>query len=220
MAISTYAELKDRVKDYVLQTGQEVNSDLLDDLTEAMESRIWGVLRVREMQSYYTAAYAAGGFDISVFDSGNILEIKSLLVDTSDSTRKPVPPGDEESVRMWMITTDTNSPKLHGWLAEADGTAKLAIGPEPTGKTVHVSYWRQFDSMTGTTHAVFAAYPHIWLYGLLAETFLYLRDMDMFRTFEQKLVESITLANQKSRGISDSHKGRAAGPQNKIGSIY
>lgn len=220
MAISTYAELKERVKDYVIQTGQEVNSDLLDDLTESLESRIWGVLRVREMQSYYTFTYAAGGEDIANFDDGNIIEVKSLLVDTSSSSRKPVPPSDEESLRMWMITSDTDSPKLHGWISEADGTAKLAIGPEPTGKTVHVSYWRKFDPMPSSTNAVFTTYPHIWMYGLLAEVFLYLRDMPMYQTFENKLVESITLANKQGLGVSDAHRGRGAGPQNKIGRVY
>ena len=192
----------------------------MDDLTEALEERIFGVLRVPEMKSYYTVAYPAGGIDIATFDSGLLREVKSCLVDVTDSDRKPIPPADEEPLRMWMIRTDVNHPKLHGWISEADGSDKFVIAPEPSGKTVHVSYYRAFSSLTSSTNAVFLEYPHIWLHGLLAEVNLYLRDFEMFKVWEQKFAESIQLANERGRGRTDAHKGQGAGPQHKQGRVF
>lgn len=212
MAISTWDDLQNRVLGYVMNTSQEVSTPLLEDLMRAGENRIWGVLRVPEMKSYHSFTYAAGGEDLSSFDSGNLLEVKSLTIDTSATTRRAIAEADEDTVRIWMIENDVDSPRVYTFISEADGSPKLAIAPEPTGKTVYVAYWRKFASLDTAVNTVFTTYPHIWLAALLTEVFLYLSDVSMYQVWEQKLGDFIQLANKQGRGLTQNAWNGPLGP--------
>jgi len=212
MAIATFAALKNRVLGYVQSSSQEVSEELLEDLMLAAEFRIWGVLNVPEMRSFYTFTYAAGGEDVSNFDSGNIIRATSVTVDINSTTRCALGEASEDTVREWLIEVDTNSPRVYGFLSEADGTNKFAIGPEPSGKTINVAYARKFASLTTATNLVFTTYPHIWLAALLTEVFLFLRDLELYQIWEAKLTDFIGLANELGRGQTQGKFNGPVGP--------
>lgn len=213
MAIQSFTDVKGRVMEYTQKSSQVLSEFLLEDLMLAAESRLWGVLRVPEMRSFHSFTYSAGGEALSSFDSGNLIEVIAVLVDTNDSTREPVQPGSESALREWMIVDDTDAPRVFSFLSQDDGSVKLAIGPEPTDRTVYVPYFRKFGSITDSTNAVFTEYPHIWLFALLAEVALFLRDNEMYQAYDSKLTEFVKIANALGRGINnDKYAGGVPGP--------
>lgn len=212
MAITTFSAVKNRVLGYTKASSDILSSELLEDLMIAAEFRIWAALKVPEMRSFLSLTYAAGGHDVSEFDSGHILRVSSVVVDVDSTTRWTLGEAAEDILRQWMIENDTDSPRVYGFLAETDGTNKFAIGPEPTGKTVGVSYYRKYDPLSTAVNAVFTKYPHIWLAALLVESFLYLKEMDSFQIWEAKLGDFINLANELGKGQTENHFDGPVGP--------
>lgn len=207
MTMNTYAGIQANVRKWtVTDTSVVADSDITDMLPQ-VESEIYAQLRLPEMRSYYTWAYLAGGLDIASIDGGLIIQPISVIVQISSSDFRSPVPASEAVVRSRMQTSDTNNPSVVGWLSEADGTAKLVISPEPVGKTITLSYWRQFATLSGTTNLAFLAYPNIWLNGLLRDAFLLQQDIDMFNLYSQRFTESIAVANQLARGKNEALQG-------------
>lgn len=207
MAMNTYVGIQDNVRKWtVVDTTVIANTDI-DDMLFTVEQTIWENLRVPEMRSYYTVAYPAGGIDISVMDSGFVQQLISVAVTNNASDIQIPDPGSEFLVRMALSTVDVNNPRLFGWLSEADGTSKLVIAPEPTGKTVHISYWRRFASLSSATNLAFLAYPAVWLNGLVAESFLLQQDPELYQLWTDKFMKSIESANRVGRGRNESLQG-------------
>jgi hypothetical protein len=208
MALNTYATIKTAVRSWTKSDTNVLTDTILDEITEAVEDIIWAKLRVSEMRSTHTYPYAAGGTDLSAFDTGLLLNIIAVTVDLTSTNTRIIPPASEGWIRQNMVTSITDDPLGFGWLSESDGTAKLVIAPEPGTLQVDVSYFRKFASLTTATNAVFLAYPMVWLAGILAEAFLFLQDMEAFTVWDTRFIQRIGLANEGSRGLNEALQGQ------------
>jgi hypothetical protein len=207
MTMNTYAGIKANVRKWTVTDTTVVADTDVDDMLYQVEAEIWAALRVPEMRSYYTWTYAAGGQDVSGFDTGLIVQPLSVTVEVnSGDFRSPIP-ASEEVVRNRMQTSDTSNPTVVGWVSEADGTAKLVIAPEPIGKTIRFTYFRKFAPLSNATNLPFLAYPHVWMNGLMRDAFLLQQDTDMFQVWDLRFQQAIAAANQQGRGLNESLMG-------------
>lgn len=220
MAITTYNELKTRAITYVNRDQNLIDDDVIDDLMSNVEAIIWAKIRVPEMVSFLSFTYAAGGESLDNFDSGDLIEVQSVNVSLTATNNPTLPPVDEGQLRVLISSnTNTNVPAAFGWLSQVSGTsAKLAIGPEPTGQTVALAYYRQFGTIVTAVNAVFTAYPIVWLYTLLAEMYYYLLNIEQGQLWDARADKAIGAAVSLGRNrLNLSFRGGQASPLDTMG---
>lgn len=214
MAINTYTGIKTALRAWTNQDSTTISDSLIDEFVETVEDEIYTDLRIPEMRDMYTFTYASGGVAADTIDA-NLIELISISVVVATNDIHSPTPAAEFRIRELLEVSDATHPEHFGWVTQADGTTKLVIGPEPTDKTVNLSFWKRFASLDTGTNAAFLKYPGIWLSGLVAEGFLFMQDFDMYQVWRDRFTKWIANANTLGRGKNEALKGNT--PKANIG---
>lgn len=196
MTISTYAELKTAVADYLARADL---TDYIPDYIRAAEARIafGGMppfqsdpLRIRQMED--TTAVAASS---SVALPSDLLEIRDVYL--NNATVDPIEPTTPYDARRQYSGADSGTPKFY----TVEGT-NMRLYPAPdTSDTVSVLYYKKLDAVENGSNWLLANYPHVYIYGALLEAAPFLRKdarINMWHGFFKAAVEGL---NGTSRAV-------------------
>ena len=165
MSITTYAELKTAVKNW-LRRGTEMDS-YVDDLVTLGEKRIYRKLRVRAMEEALNSTIASGVIAVP----SDYVSIKHAYVDGT-----PVQGLQRKSAEWIYSNYPTRS---------ADGKPKFIarestnfiFGPYPdSGYTVKGIYYKRLSALSSATNDIFTNHPDLYLFAALAETAIFIDD--------------------------------------------
>jgi hypothetical protein len=161
MAISTYAELKTAVADFVHRSDL---STTVVDLIMLGEKRIQREVRTPDMETAYTGTIASGVIAVPT----DFLAWKLVYIDSNGVNR--LQPKDLE----WLFN---NYPARVGGMPKfiARAAATFEFGPYPDANySVKGVYYKRLTSVASSWNALATANPDLYLYAALAATSLYL----------------------------------------------
>lgn len=194
MAITTYAELKSAVRDWLGRTNDttQLTDARVDDVIRLAEADIYERLRVREMETSaditinaQTVALPAGvvGWRRLYLAASPIVELDYMA-----------PP------QFWGRFADGSTGKPWAFTLEGDN---VVFGPAPdatyTGKML---FYKRLDALSGAVNALFTRQPDLWLYGALAHAAQFTRDEAEAGTWRQAFATALDRAetsNERAR---------------------
>lgn len=196
MSITTYAELKSAVKNW-LKRGTELDT-YLDDIITLGEKRIYREMRVRPMEAALSVAISSG---VAVIPS-DYVELKYAYLDGS-----PVYP-----LRMreagWIIGQYPirSADRVPSFIAQ-DGD-NFIFGPYPDASyTLKGIYYKRLSALSSATNTLFTSNPDLYLMASLAEASVFLGYEDpRVARWEAKY------ADIRDRVQAETDKGRLSGP--------
>ena len=196
MAISTYAELKTAVANWLNRDDLTAN---IPDFITLCEARLNRVLRTRAMEGLYTASTIAGQRDYNL--PPNYLQMRALRLNTSPLTvLEYVSP--EIMDRVWA---GSSGGKPVAYTIKAN---ELFLGPSPDAVyTMEMDYYRKFDSLSAiiTTNAMLTDNPDVYLYGSLLEAEPFIKNDSRIQVWGTSFYKAITdIQDQDSK---DRHSG-------------
>ena len=163
MSITTYAELKTGVKNW-LKRGTDLDS-YLDDIIMLGEKRIYRELRVRAMEASLNVTLSSG---LAAIPS-DFVEIKYAYIDST-----PV-----QYLQMreagWIIENyptraATSKPKFF-----AQDGSNFIFGPfSDSDYTLKGTYFKRLDPLSSATNTLFTNNPDLYLMAALAESAVFL----------------------------------------------
>ena len=160
MAIGTYAELQTAVANWL--DRDDLTARIPEFITLA-EARFNRLLRLRSMESKYTANTVAGQRNLALPTS--YIQMRNFQVNTNPlTTLSYVTP--EIYDRLWGGST-SGTPKFYTILAN-----EVSFGPIPaTVMQVEMLFYKKFDnlSVTTTTNSLLTDAPDVYLYGAMME---------------------------------------------------
>ena len=196
MAISTYAELKTAVANWLNRDDLTAN---IPDFITLCEARLNRVLRTRAMEGLYTASTIAGQRDYNL--PPNYLQMRALRLNTSPLTvLEYVSP--EIMDRVWA---GSSGGKPVAYTIKAN---ELFLGPSPDAVyTMEMDYYRKFDSLSAiiTTNLMLTDNPDVYLYGSLLEAEPFIKNDSRIQVWGTSFYKAITdIQDQDSK---DRHSG-------------
>ena len=196
MAISTYAELKTAVANWLNRDDLTAN---IPDFITLCEARLNRVLRTRAMEGLYTASTIAGQRDYNL--PASYLQMRALRLNTSPLTvLEYVSP--EIMDRVWA---GSSGGKPVAYTIKAN---ELFLGPSPGAVyTMEMDYYRKFDSLstTITTNDMLTDNPDVYLYGALLEAEPFIKNDSRIQVWGTSFYKAITdIQDQDSK---DRHSG-------------
>jgi len=196
MAISTYAELKTAVANWLNRDDLTVN---IPDFITLCEARLNRVLRTRAMEGLYTASTVSGQRNYNL--PTNYLQMRALRLNTSPLTvLEYVSP--EIMDRVWA---GSSGGKPVAYTIKAN---ELFLGPSPDAVyTMEMDYYRKFDSLSAiiTTNAMLTDNPDVYLYGSLLEAEPFIKNDSRIQVWGTSFYKAITdIQDQDSK---DRHSG-------------
>ena len=196
MAISTYAELKTAVANWLNRDDLTVN---IPDFITLCEARLNRVLRTRAMEGLYTASTIAGQRDYNL--PASYLQMRALRLNTSPLTvLEYVSP--EIMDRVWA---GSSGGKPVAYTIKAN---ELFLGPSPGAVyTMEMDYYRKFDSLSTitTTNDMLTDNPDVYLYGALLEAEPFIKNDSRIQVWGTSFYKAITdIQDQDSK---DRHSG-------------
>ena len=196
MAISTYAELKTAVANWLNRDDLTAN---IPDFITLCEARLNRVLRTRAMEGLYTASTIAGQRDYNL--PASYLQMRALRLNTSPLTvLEYVSP--EIMDRVWA---GSSGGKPVAYTIKAN---ELFLGPSPGAVyTMEMDYYRKFDSLSAiiTTNAMLTDNPDVYLYGSLLEAEPFIKNDSRIQVWGTSFYKAITdIQDQDSK---DRHSG-------------
>ena len=196
MAISTYAELKTAVANWLNRDDLTAN---IPDFITLCEARLNRVLRTRAMEGLYTASTIAGQRDYNL--PASYLQMRALRLNTSPLTvLEYVSP--EIMDRVWA---GSSGGKPVAYTIKAN---ELFLGPSPGAVyTMEMDYYRKFDSLSTiiTTNDMLTDNPDVYLYGALLEAEPFIKNDSRIQVWGTSFYKAITdIQDQDSK---DRHSG-------------
>ena len=196
MAISTYAELKTAVANWLNRDDLTAN---IPDFITLCEARLNRVLRTRAMEGLYTASTIAGQRDYNL--PASYLQMRALRLNTSPLTvLEYVSP--EIMDRVWA---GSSGGKPVAYTIKAN---ELFLGPSPGAVyTMEMDYYRKFDSLSTiiTTNDMLTDNPDVYLYGALLEAEPFIKNDSRIQVWGTSFYNAITdIQDQDSK---DRHSG-------------
>ena len=196
MAISTYAELKTAVANWLNRDDLTAN---IPDFITLCEARLNRVLRTRAMEGLYTASTIAGQRDYNL--PASYLQMRALRLNTSPLTvLEYVSP--EIMDRVWA---GSSGGKPVAYTIKAN---ELFLGPSPdSAYTMEMDYYRKFPSLSTiiTTNEMLTDNPDVYLYGSLLEAEPFIKNDNRIQVWGTSFYKAITdIQDQDSK---DRHSG-------------
>lgn len=192
MSITTYAELKSGVKNW-LKRGTDLDS-YLDDIITLGEKRIYRELRVRAMETSLSVTLSSG---LAAIPS-DFVEIKYAYIDGS-----PV-----QYLQMreaaWIIENyPTRSAEGKPKFFAQDG-AYFIFGPfADSTYTLKGTYFKRLDALSSATNTLFTNNPDLYLMAALAESAVFLgyedKNVARWEAKYQDIQARIQAENDKGR---------------------
>lgn len=173
MAITTYAELKTAVADFV-HRGDLTTAVV--DLIMLGEKRIQREVRTPDMEVTYSQAIASGVIAVPT----DFLEWKLVYINTT-LTRRLQPKTIEWIYQNYPTRSSDGIPKFIG-----RGATNFEFGPYPDSTyTVKGFYYKRLTSVASSWNALATANPDLYLYAALAATSAYIQDEPRIAIWEE-----------------------------------
>ena len=162
MAISTYAELKTSIANWLNRS--DLTSEISGDFIKLAEADFNAKLRIRQMEQIDTLTINAETVSVP----SGFIAVRSLYLLVS-STKYPleyITPGN-----MFEIRGGSRTGRPRSYTIESDnGTEQFRFGPAPdTSYTGYLSYYKNITTLSdsNTSNYILANHPAIYLYGSL-----------------------------------------------------
>lgn len=163
MSITTYAELKTGVKNW-LKRGTDLDT-YIDDIITLGEKRIYRELRVRAMEASLNVTLSSGQAAIP----SDFVEIKYAYIDGSPVQYLQM----REAgwiLENYPIRSATSKPKFF-----AQDGSYFIFGPFPDAdSTLKGTYFKRLDPLSSATNTLFTNNPDLYLMAALAESAVFL----------------------------------------------
>lgn len=173
MAITTYAELKSAVTDFVHRGDL---STVVVDLIMLGEKRIQREVRTPDMEVTYSQAIASGVIAVPT----DFLEWKLVYINTT-RTQRLQPKSIEWIYQNYPTRSSDGIPKFIG-----RGATNFEFGPYPDSTyTVKGFYYKRLTSVASSWNALATANPDLYLYAALAATTAYIQDDPRIAIWEE-----------------------------------
>ena len=206
MAIGTYAELQTAVANWL--DRDDLTARIPEFITLA-EARFNRLLRLRSMESKYTANTVAGQRNLALPTS--YIQMRNFQVNTNPlTTLSYVTP--EIYDRLWGGST-SGTPKFYTILAN-----EVSFGPIPaTVMQVEMLFYKKFDnlSVTTTTNSLLTDAPDVYLYGAMMEAEPFIMNDERVALWATSLSKAIKEMQEQDN--KDRHSGSALRVMNTSG---
>lgn len=191
MAITTYAELKTAVEDWMQRSGDANITAKAGDFITLCESRLNRELRTREHETEADLTMTIGSRSVTLPTDFNY---PILLWLTTVSPRSPLIQRTPQS----MEFSDANGIPEY-WAI--DGDEIVFDCPADSAHAVKLRYVTRL-ALSGvvTTNYILESYPDLYLWGAVAEGAIFARDMKLLEIAEGRYREALSSAkNTESR---------------------
>ena len=196
MAIGTYAELKTAVANWL---DRDDLTDRIPEFIALAEARMNRVLRLRMMESKYTASTIAAQRNYNL--PGGYVQMRNFQINTS-----PITPlsyvSPEIYDRLWGGSTG-GTPQFYTIIAN-----ELQLGPIPGSvMTLEMLFYKKIAALSGTntTEQMLTNNPDIYLYGALLEAEPFIMNDERVQLWGMAFKQAIDdIQNQDNK---DRHSG-------------
>lgn len=202
MPLSTYAELKTAVADWLKRggvTGIASTADIIPDFITIGEEEIFRRLRIRPMEASGTLTCVAGTSTVAL--PTRFKSFKWLYVAGDPKVKLEYASG--ERIYTDYAGSTTGKPKLFSYSGD-----NLLLGPTPDSAYTlnYLAYIAPLPlSGSQTTNTLFPAYPTSYLYAALKAAYDFLEDERGVARYEAKLNRALKLAQDED--TVDRHSG-------------
>lgn len=189
MALTTYANLKTAIANWVHRSDIATYAD---DLVTLAEARINREVRAVEMETALSSATASG---VIAAPTG-FLELRSAYVDGSPTQPLRVMSAAYIYSKYPHRSSDSK-PLLIGYDA-----GNLIFGPYPdSAYTIKGTYYKRQGPLSSAVYDLFTNHPDLFLFGALAETRAFLQDDKRVPLWENKYAQVRDSVNAQSQSI-------------------
>ena len=206
MAIGTYAELQTAVANWL---DRDDLSARIPEFIALAEARINRVLRIRLMESKYTASTVAAQRNYAL--PTGYIQMRNFQINTSPITPlQYVTP--EIYDRLWGGSAG-GTPQFYTIIA-----GEVQLGPIPASVlTMEMLFYKRITALSGsnTTEAMLTDNPDIYLYGALMEAEPFIMNDERVGLWAQGLQQAI--ADLQEQDNKDRHSGSALRVMNTSG---
>jgi|TARA_R110002051_G_scaffold138338_1_gene211082 hypothetical protein len=198
MAISTYAELKTAVANWL---DRDDLTDRIPEFIALAEARMNRVLRLRMMESKYTASTVAGQRNYAL--PTGYIQMRNFQLNTSPITSLSyVSP--EIYDRLWG-GSQGGTPSFYTII-----TNELQLGPIPGSvMTLEMLFYKKTSalSVSNTTEQMLTDNPDIYLYGALLEAEPFIMNDERIQVWAQGFEKAVVDLQEQDN--KDRHSGSA-----------
>lgn len=174
MALDTYAELKTAITNW---TKRDDLSSYLDDIIEMGEKWIYRNARVREMEGTLSVAISNS---VATLPS-DFIAAKNPTVSINGAIRKLQPASAD-----WILSAYPVRPSSEVPVYYAVQGSEMIFGPAAGSYTVGGTYYKNLGAVASSAHALFTAYPDLYLFASLAECAPFLKQGEWSPFWMQK----------------------------------
>ena len=198
MAISTYNELKTAVANWL---DRDDLTDRIPEFIALAEARMNRVLRLRMMESKYTASTVASQRNYAL--PTGYIQMRNFQINTS-----PVTPlqyvSPEIYDRLWGGSTG-GTPQFYTIIAN-----EIQLGPIPGSVlTMEMLFYKKITALSGTntTEQMLTDNPDIYLYGALLEAEPFIMNDERVALWAKGFAQAV--ADLQEQDNKDRHSGSA-----------
>ena len=206
MAIGTYDELKTAVANWL---DRDDLTDRIPEFIALAEARMNRVLRLRMMESKYTASTIAAQRNYNL--PGGYVQMRNFQINTSPITvLQYVSP--EIYDRLWGGSTG-GTPQFYTIIAN-----ELQLGPIPGSvMTLEMLFYKKIAALSGTntTEQMLTNNPDIYLYGALLEAEPFIMNDERVGLWAKGFAQAV--ADLQEQDNKDRHSGSALRVMNTSG---
>ena len=206
MAIGTYAELKTAVANWL---DRDDLTDRIPEFIALAEARMNRVLRLRMMESKYTASTVASQRNYAL--PTGYIQMRNFQINTS-----PVTPlqyvSPEIYDRLWGGSTG-GTPQFYTII-----TNEIQLGPVPGSVlTLEMLFYKKITALSGTntTEQMLTDNPDIYLYGALLEAEPFIMNDERVGLWAKGFQQAV--ADLQEQDNKDRHSGSALRVMNTSG---
>ena len=190
MAISTYAELRAEVAEWLQRSDLSARIPVFVEMATARFNR---ELRAPEMETLVTTAADAEYTDLPV----DFLQIRSI--ETNGDRMEYLAP---EEFQAYVAKTSTPAVPVY---TIADMSLRIYPAPTVAGTlTLKVLYYARIPELDspGDTNWLLDAHPDVYLFGSLVEAAGFLHDDARMAVWDSRLQQAISLINRRGRQMN------------------
>ena len=196
MAISTYAELQTAVANWL---DRDDLTDRIPEFIALAEARMNRVLRLRMMESKYTASTVASQRNYAL--PTGYIQMRNFQINTDPIT--PVQYVSPEIYDRLYGSTQSGTPQFYTVIAN-----ELQLGPIPGSvMTMEMLFYKKISSLspTNTTETMLTENPDIYLYGALLEAEPFIMNDERVPLWMQGFSQAV--ADLQEQDNKDRHSG-------------
>lgn len=163
-SITTYAQLKTAISSW---TKRDDLTSYLDDIISMAELWIYRNARVREMEGTLSITIASSvGTVPSDFIAG-----KTPTVSVNGVVKKLRPASADWILSQYPVRPSSEVPEFY-----AVQGSTMIFGPAAGSYTVGGTYYKNLGDVASSAHALFLAYPDLYLWASLAEASMFMKN--------------------------------------------